>query len=193
MKTFFAALLGVTSLALPAAFAQDRPEEEIPGLQTDGGISFAIAGTEYRYHTVSYLFDTVRVGSASVQEGSGSFGNILGISALGNPDGSGNSFHLSIGYREHPDAGETGGLFDPPVLVWYPDGDEQPFWASLTSPGDLPEITFTRFEFDGQSGYASGTFQGRICLVAGIDSEEPDPANCQPVSGSFESALHKAF
>lgn len=184
-----ATLIAAVLLAAPAA----AQEDEVPGLQSDGFIRFEVEGQDYSYQTVSFLFDTVRVGSGAVQPGNTSYGDILGIGGFENADGSGNSFHLSIGYQGTPAATGRAPSLDPPVLTWFPGGVEQPFWASLLEEVAQPQITFTRFEFDGESGHASGSFAGRICRVENLEAIEPDPGNCQEVSGSFDSALYRAF
>ncbi len=196
MSRKLTALLIAAALIAPPAFAQDDDEEAIPGLQTDGGIRFGVAGQSYDYHTVSFLFDTVRVGSASVQAGNESgtgSGDVIGIAAMSEPGGEGSSFHIFVTYEGSPVDGALTGELVAPTLTWFPDGDSQPFWASLSTGTDLPEITFTGFEFNGESGRAAGHFRGRLCHVAEIEATEPDPTNCQDVDGTFDTAIYKAF
>ncbi len=192
MSRKLTALLITAALIAPPVFAQDE-EEPIPGLQTDGGIRFAVAGQSYDYNSISFLFDSVRIGSSSVQSSEIGSGDILGIAAMSEPGGEGAAFHIFVTYQGSPVDGVLTEELDAPTLTWFPDGDSQPFWATLSTGSDLPEITFTGFDYNGETGHAAGHFRGRLCYVAELEETEPDPTNCKDVEGTFDTALYKAF
>ncbi|WP_283177251.1 hypothetical protein [Gemmobacter sp. 24YEA27] len=191
-----AALLSVIlSAAIPAVFsatpalAQEEGEEmeQVTGQQVDGWIRLESDGESHEFMTVSFLFDTVRVGTASVADGAQT-GNesIVAVSGGQEPDGGGPFFHLAFGWP-----GEGAEPVLKPEITWYPAGQQPPFFASLlASP---PEVTVTRYAFDGQAGAISGSFSGRVCSVTDWDQEEPDPALCRDITGAFETKLHPAF
>ncbi|NPD17688.1 hypothetical protein HOY34_21145 [Xinfangfangia sp. D13-10-4-6] len=161
--------------------------EVMPGQQTDGWISLEAEGARHDFITVSFLYDTMRVGTASVTDGSET-GNedILAISGGTEPDGSGPFFHLAFGW---PGEGAEPRL--KPEITWYPEGQEPPFYASLLARP--PEVRITSYSFDGKSGSVSGSFSGAVCRVISWETEEPDAADCRDVSGEFETKLHPAF
>ncbi len=72
-------------------------------------------------------------------------------------------------------------------ILFLPDGMRNPFYTTDQVGGE-PTITLDVFEIDGETGRASGSFSGRLCLVSEL-YETPDMDDCIDVSGVFETAL----
>jgi hypothetical protein len=72
-------------------------------------------------------------------------------------------------------------------ILFLPQGMSKPFYTSDQVP-DGAEMVLDNIELGDETGQASGTFSGKICLVQEL-YEAPDMNNCKVVSGSFNTAL----
>lgn len=72
-------------------------------------------------------------------------------------------------------------------IIFMPNGMSKPFYTSDQVPGD-PVITLERFEKGDETGHASGTFSGKVCLVPELYAE-PDLNDCKEISGNFDTPL----
>lgn len=181
-KTFAAGAILLASLG--AAHAQ--------GYDKSGSVSMEFAGKASAFHTLTYTYDTAAQSTASVGDLDlpGMKGaQMLLITGAQNADSTGSSLHLALGFKNHPSDGEKVALVDQPDVTFYEGKQEPPYWASV--PG-ATTIRFTRYEFDGKAGHASGTFSTRLCQVKEWDAE-PDPKLCHEVSGAFDTPLLKAL
>ncbi len=177
-------LVGLTALAATLAPSNAQTFEPV------GEITMSFGGKEMRFHTLVHEQDATRdstatVGSLELPFPKGS--QMLMITGVQNIEGSGDALHLALGFKDHPVDGKKVALIDQPEITMYERIQEPPYWASVSS-----EITFSRYEFDGKSGHASGTFSARLCLIREWD-EEPDMASCQGATGEFDTQLLPAY
>ena len=182
-----AVLTAITSTTLIIALSGMTLAQEF---EPEGEITMNFDGQELVFHTLSRESDTVRESSASV--GSLEFpfpsgAQMLMITGTANSDSTGPSLHLAIGFREHPSKGEKLTLIDQPDLTFYENGQRPPYWSSVSAA----DIVFSRYDFDGETGHATGTFETRMCLVSDWDTE-PDMSTCRDAQGTFDTRLMKA-
>lgn len=159
--------------------------------EPEGEITMNFGGQEWVFHSLSLEYDTVRESSASV--GSLEFpfppgAQMLMITGTANTDSTGPSLHLAIGFKEHPSEGEKLTLIDQPDLTFYENSQRPPYWSSVSAA----DIVFSRYDFDGETGHATGTFEARMCLVSDWDTK-PDMSVCRDAQGTFDTRLLKAL
>lgn len=70
------------------------------------------------------------------------------------------------------------------TITYAPQGTAQ-HWTSEGAPTP-PEITFTRFDFDGEEGHTVGSFAALLCYADGY-GVEADTDNCRQIDGDFET------
>lgn len=155
-----------------------------------GEINMNFEGKEMRFLTLVHEQDATRDSTATV--GSLEFpfpkgSQMLMITGVQNVEGTGDTLHFALGFKDHPGDGEKISLVEQPEITMFERIQEPPYWASVS-----PEITFSRYEFDGKAGHASGTFSTRLCLIREWD-DEPDMASCQDATGAFDTQLLPAF
>lgn len=166
------ALILALGLAPPAAGAME--------LETLGEIHVEFDGEAFTRPTV---FGTEGGDSAATATFMRTFGPVV-VALFGTP-GPQLSIDLQIG--------EDFALGDAPeraVISYFP-GEVFRHWTSEDAAEDAaepPRVTLTRFELDGESGHIAGTFAASLCLVDGPRAK-PDPDNCKPVSGSFDTRI----
>lgn len=73
------------------------------------------------------------------------------------------------------------------VTVTFSPGDINGFWTS-EDPPSAASVTFTTLSVDGKEGRATGTFDALLCYTEGPTSE-PDPSNCRPIQGGFDTPI----
>jgi hypothetical protein len=71
-------------------------------------------------------------------------------------------------------------------VAWFPKGMGD-HWSSDDAPTPAT-FTFSRLEFAGDAGHATGTFTATLCAVtmSGPPAGAPD---CRPITGSFDTSL----
>lgn len=72
-------------------------------------------------------------------------------------------------------------------ITHAPDGLTSPVWTSARM-SSTPLLEFDVLDLSSDPGHATGSFSAELCLAAGL-LEDPDPDNCKPISGSFDTDL----
>ncbi|MGA9573242.1 MAG: hypothetical protein WBS20_04755 [Lysobacterales bacterium] len=85
------------------------------------------------------------------------------------------------------------GAYDPaksPVsveIIFMPEGMSKPFYTS-DQVAESPTLTVDMMEWSDDTGRATGSFSGKICLVPKL-YEAPNLDDCKTVSGTFDTAI----
>ena len=72
-------------------------------------------------------------------------------------------------------------------IIFMPKGMSNPFYTS-DQVAEKPTVTIDKLEFDDNSGHATGSFSGKVCLVPKL-YETPDPNDCKLISGTFDTEI----
>ncbi|MFE3839055.1 hypothetical protein [Pseudogemmobacter sonorensis] len=182
--------LAVLAAAHPSAL---HAEEAVQGLTVSGGVRWGFGEEVLDYYTVSYVYDTVRVGSATVAPAATGMALIPGMDSLiltgtERPDGGGANLHIVLDFDGSPVDGETGAA----EVLYYPDISGPPYWVSGAAGVSQPALSFSRYEFDGEKGHVAGRFSAVLCAVSEWEGE-PDGADCREVEGAFETEIFLAL
>lgn len=139
-----------------------------------GDIRAEIDGEEAR-------FVTLRAGeeaTASIERHQGV--SYLSLMGTEREDGTGAQLVLSVMYMDTP----TQPLPDTVLLDLFPTGFTPPFWTAPAGIG----IEFTRFDADGATGRAEGSFTASLCRQDEPE-DDVDLDDCREIRGSFATDL----
>ena len=69
--------------------------------------------------------------------------------------------------------------------IAYTPAETSGYWTSEDAPTPAV-ITFTTLTIAGEEGRATGRFTAQLCFAEDYGAE-PDPGNCRPIEGSFDT------
>lgn len=187
-RLMVAGLVAVLVAGSPAVRAQDTGEGDTTDLQVAGQVNWTLGDKAMAYVTTSSTYDTLRIGSASVMpadsEDPATAGKkMLDIGGWEGIDGPG-SIYIGLDYTEDP--AKDGTVI---TVQYYAEMAQLPYWSSGAEGKAPVTVTFDSFSFDGAKGHAKGSFAGELCKVTSWEAA-PDPADCVPVAGTFDTEVY---
>lgn len=142
-------------------------------MQTIGLIEAVFADETLSQTTVSYLDDGQRRATASLA-------NVANLTALTIQSADRTPVIIEAMFNSTEPGPQTAPI---DVMIGYFPSGMQSYWTSEDA-GEPAQLSFEVLD-DTQ---AIGTFEALLCFVP-EGAEEPDTANCEPISGRFETAL----
>lgn len=181
-------IFALTTVLLLAAGPLAAQEGDSSDVRRAGAVRLTVGDTSFSLLTTSSVYDTVRVGSASISpvdpdDTSAGAKQLLSLMATATLEG-GTMINIVMEYAKSP--GEDGAV----VLAEYADDVlSLPLWSAGAKGHPPPTVTFDSFSFDGKTGAMVGSFTADLCKTLDWGAE-PDPNDCMTMTGQFDTELY---